>query len=679
MITNRYLTAAAIALQLFFFCSCEKGGSPSGEMEVSFSASALETRTIFAPRQGDTFPVLWTENENGVAISLNGAEAVKASITPTADGSRAYFKATFPAAAQYSFRAMSPASAVTGLGEDGFTFALPKVQTPLEGSVDPAAMVIEASEGPFTELSGEVELHFQHKTSYGILSFGNLNTSVSGVDIVWPGNDTLSLSTSRRDSIWFSTVPRGISGKEVEFIAYGTAGKYSRKITFPEGKSFEKGRVVSLEIDMASAAFTPASSSISILAVGNSFSVDAMQYLYGYLAQMGYEDIFLGNLYIGGCTLQTHAGNIESVAGAYTYYTNSSGSWTNVTGKDAVSAMTSRSWDYVSLQQASGYSGVKDSYDPYLASIVSAIRQNCPGAKLMWHMTWAYQANSGHSDFPKYGCVQRRMYEAIVSTVKEKVIGSGSFDFVIPSGTAIQNLRTSFLGDKVTRDGYHMSYDAGRMTTALMWAKQISGGPVSGVSLNTSGYSVDSKTASAIKDAVEKAYANPYAVTPSACPDEGLIAHKSSPELCQAMIDAGYDISKYEELEYKITPYAYYNSTSSNYFASKAAGSTASNINQFAATPLFSQEDIPAGSIIVLKKGYQYRPERWTRLSAKNSSSERPANVKASSGANVFVVDDSWWDGYAYRAFNLAEESNPGLSDERMIALRSTLSIFIPR
>ena len=214
MITNRYLTAAAIALQLFFFCSCEKGGSPSGEMEVSFSASALETRTVFAPRQGDAFPVLWIGNEDGVAVSLNGAQAVKASVTPTEDGSRAYFKATFPASAQYSFRTMSPASAVTGLGEDGFTFAIPKVQTPLEGSVDPAAMVVEASAGPFSELSGDVELHFQHRTSYGILSFGNLNTSVSGVDIVWPCSDTLSLSTYLRDSFWFSTVPRDISGKE---------------------------------------------------------------------------------------------------------------------------------------------------------------------------------------------------------------------------------------------------------------------------------------------------------------------------------------------------------------------------------------------------------------------------------------------------------------------------------
>ena len=46
-------------------------------------------------------------------------------------------------------------------------------------------------------------------------------------------------------------------------------------------------------------------SSLYILAIGNSFSVDAMQYLYQILQELGYRDIYLGNLYIGGCTLQT--------------------------------------------------------------------------------------------------------------------------------------------------------------------------------------------------------------------------------------------------------------------------------------------------------------------------------------------------------------------------------------
>jgi hypothetical protein len=44
----------------------------------------------------------------------------------------------------------------------------------------------------------------------------------------------------------------------------------------------------------------------------------------------------------------------------------------------------------------------------------------------------------------------------------------------------------------------------------------------------------------------------------------------------------------------------------------------------------------------------------------------------------VVPVTESWWNGWAYRAFNLAEAGNPGLTDERMDALHSVLSIFVP-
>ena len=66
--------------------------------------------------------------------------------------------------------------------------------------------------------------------------------------------------------------------------------------------------------------------SIKVLAIGNSFSVDAMEYLYGMLEDVGYEEIVLGNLYIGGCTLETHASNFTADKGAYTYYLNTTGS-----------------------------------------------------------------------------------------------------------------------------------------------------------------------------------------------------------------------------------------------------------------------------------------------------------------------------------------------------------------
>lgn len=38
---------------------------------------------------------------------------------------------------------------------------------------------------------------------------------------------------------------------------------------------------------------------------------------------------------------------------------------------------------------------------------------------------------------------------------------------IIPTGTAIQNARTSFVGDHMNRDGYHLDLKIGRYTAAL--------------------------------------------------------------------------------------------------------------------------------------------------------------------------------------------------------------------
>ena len=67
------------------------------------------------------------------------------------------------------------------------------------------------------------------------------------------------------------------------------------------------------------------------------------------------------------------------------------------------------------------------------------------------------------------------MYKAIVSTVQEKVATNSLIDGIIPSGTAIQNLRTSALGDTLTADGYHLLDSYGDYTAALTWFCTITG------------------------------------------------------------------------------------------------------------------------------------------------------------------------------------------------------------
>lgn len=71
----------------------------------------------------------------------------------------------------------------------------------------------------------------------------------------------------------------------------------------------------------------PATKTLKVLAIGNSFSVDGMEYLWQIAKSGGVKKVVLGNLYIGGCSLDQHYGNIIGETASYIYYKNTNGIW----------------------------------------------------------------------------------------------------------------------------------------------------------------------------------------------------------------------------------------------------------------------------------------------------------------------------------------------------------------
>ena len=67
------------------------------------------------------------------------------------------------------------------------------------------------------------------------------------------------------------------------------------------------------------------------------------------------------------------------------------------------------------------------------------------------------------------------MFNAIVNTVEE-ARNLADIELVVPSGTAIQNGRTSYIGDRFTRDGFHLDLGIGRFTAASTWFEALFGG-----------------------------------------------------------------------------------------------------------------------------------------------------------------------------------------------------------
>lgn len=218
---------------------------------------------------------------------------------------------------------------------------------------------------------------------------------------------------------------------------------------------------------------------MKLLSIGNSFSVDAQRWLYA-LAQENGIELQLGNLYIGGCSLQRHWKNIEADAGDYTYYVN--GAFEGCPMSIAA-ALALDTWDVITLQQASHVSGEPQSYIPYLTDIAAYVRAAQPQAKLYFHQTWAYEVDSDHPCFKTYNNDQGEMYRRLrdASMMAGKLIDAE----LLPVGTVIQALRRELPefdypngGMSLTFDKLHLSSTYGEFAAGATWLYKLFGRPI---------------------------------------------------------------------------------------------------------------------------------------------------------------------------------------------------------
>lgn len=212
---------------------------------------------------------------------------------------------------------------------------------------------------------------------------------------------------------------------------------------------------------------------MKILAVGNSFSRDAVeQYLWD-LADADGKKCIIGNLYIGGCPISRHVDNARNDAPAYEYRKiGTDGIRVQTDNKRLDEALREEQWDIVTVQQASYDSGNYDSFS-LLPELVAYIRARVPSyTKVLFHQTWAYAQTSDHSGFKRYGNNQMTMYRAI-SECSARAARENELQGIIPAGTAIQIARSTELGDNLNADGYHLDHLVGRYIAACTWYEYI--------------------------------------------------------------------------------------------------------------------------------------------------------------------------------------------------------------
>ena len=245
---------------------------------------------------------------------------------------------------------------------------------------------------------------------------------------------------------------------------------YTRFVGASSGNTSDWAKMVVGKIDtddIADGSITPEKLSMNILdiqrkplkifMVGNSFALDACDYLHHMCAALNIN-VTIGVTFLANARLQEHLENYNSQATVYNYheYVSKDGVSNKVVNNGlSIQEMLDKhsDWDIITFQQRSVVSDDYSSYQPYLNQLIESITNYVTSnPEIGMLQTWA-NATSRRAD-------QIEMYEGIVSAY-ENAIADEDIGIFIPAGTAIQSARTNTLmneeADELTRDGYHLS------------------------------------------------------------------------------------------------------------------------------------------------------------------------------------------------------------------------------
>ena len=237
--------------------------------------------------------------------------------------------------------------------------------------------------------------------------------------------------------------------------------------------------ILSISLISQATAQTKDDGTLRILAIGNSFSDDGTEYLPALLENLNVKNVEVARLYVGGCTLEQHVNFYDNSEAAYKFYHSKAGENKWVENPEKVTmqyALAMGEWDIITMQQASGFSGMYDSYTPYLGRLIEAVKKAQPQAELVWHMTWSYSSDSNHKHYKHYNNDQQQMNSAIDNCLHTLLAEFDEIERIVPSGTAVKSLRKSAINNypkDLTRDGFHMGHGAGRYVLACTWYETL--------------------------------------------------------------------------------------------------------------------------------------------------------------------------------------------------------------
>ena len=256
------------------------------------------------------------------------------------------------------------------------------------------------------------------------------------------------------------------------------------------------------------------SHAVRILCIGNSFSADAVESWLSPMASESGIQLVIGNAVRGGWGLHDHWTDIVEGNAETEYRKLANGTYSLTTGHTLTEIINDEPWDFITFQQNSQNSGIYSTYNPYLSYLIDYVKGIHPQASLGWIMTWAYAQDVEHEGFSNYNHDQMTMYNAIVDANIQVMRDHPELKCLIPCGTAIQNLRTTCIGDNVNRDGIHLDLKIGRLTAAYTVFATLFGEEATLQNTYRPYNQLSEDSIMMARQAALDAVRNPYAVTP---------------------------------------------------------------------------------------------------------------------------------------------------------------------
>lgn len=245
-----------------------------------------------------------------------------------------------------------------------------------------------------------------------------------------------------------------------------------------------------------------------VLIIGDSLTGDSARYLSRIAQSVNYE-IILGKAICGNAAVseQLSAANAgEKIYG----YTKNTKDFTDKGMLNLSEVLSDDKWEYVILSGSKTSGGLEDEYNGLTKFTEYVNGKTSKDCKLAWLMPWAYSKNYASADFKdNFGSDQQKMYECIAKQTNENITSNKDIKFIVPLGTAIQNIRTGNIGEKITQSGFNLRIGIGQYAASYtiyttLFDKEtgsINHGPCTDGEFDE------------IKKCVENALKKPYSVT----------------------------------------------------------------------------------------------------------------------------------------------------------------------